>query len=123
MKMVKYLLGPELFWMILYVLSVGLARSNKKFNYTFDGIIENSWFFVPLLSVLIFGLFWMPSVDKNWLLLRIWISGFIMGHFVLEKLMSAYSQQGPGIGMGYLAGILLLFIILVLGSIIVKIIF
>lgn len=123
MKLIKYLLGPELFWMILYVLSVGLSRSNKKFNYTFDGIIENSWFFVPLLSVLIFGLFWIPFVEKNWLLVRIWITGIIMGHFVLETLLSSYSQQGPGIGMGYLAGIILLFILLVVGSIIVKLVF
>lgn len=54
--------------------------------------------------------------------LRIWIAGIIMGHFVLETLMSSYSQQGPGIGMGYLAGMLLLFIILVAGSIVVKLV-
>jgi hypothetical protein len=43
------------------------------------------------------------------------------GHFVLEKALSAYSTQGPGIGMGYLAGLMLLFFILVLGTVVVKI--
>jgi len=45
-----------------------------------------------------------------------------MGHMVLETVLKAYSTQGPGIGMGYLAGILLVFIVLVIGSVIVKIV-
>jgi hypothetical protein len=60
-------------------------------------------------------------VEKNWLLLRVWIVGLVGGHFVLEKALSAYSTQGPGIGMGYLAGLMLLFFILVLGTVVVKI--
>jgi hypothetical protein len=122
MKILKIIIGPELCWMILYMFSVTLSWTNKKSNYAYDGIIENVWFYVPLLSILIFALFWIPFVEKNWLLARIWISGIIMGHVVLETTMKAYSNQGPGIGMGYLAGMLFLFIILVIGSIVVKLV-
>ncbi|MBK9256684.1 MAG: hypothetical protein IPM42_14445 [Saprospiraceae bacterium] len=122
MKIFKILLGPELCWLILYALSYLLALANKKYNFVYDGIIENAWFYVPLISTLIFGLYWIPIVEKNWLLLRIWVVGIIMGHVVLETILKAYSNQGPGIGMGYLAGILLLFMTLVVGSIVVKLI-
>lgn len=123
MKILKILLGPELWWLFLYALSYQLACANKKYNFVYDGIIENVWFYVPLLSALVFGLYWIPFVEKNWLLLRIWMSGIIMGHVVLENTMKAYSNQGPEIGMGYLAGMLFLFFVLVVGSIVVKLVF
>jgi len=122
MKILKILLGPELCWIILYALSCALARLNKKSNFSYDGIIENVWFYAPLISVMIFGLYWIPFVEKNWLLLRIWIVGIVMGHIVLETVLKAYSTQGPGIGMGYLTGMLFLFILLVVGSIVVKLV-
>jgi hypothetical protein len=122
MKIVKVILGPELCWIILFVFSNVLVLANKKSNFAYDGVIEKAWLFVPLLAALIFGLYWIPFVEKNWLLLRIWIVGIIMGHVVLETILTAYSTQGPGIGMGYLAGILLLFFVLVIGSVIVKIV-
>ncbi len=123
MKILKIVLGPELCWIFLYGIALAIARANKKNGFMYDAIIENAWFYIPLLSGLIFGLYWIPFVAKNWLLVRIWITGIIMGHFVLETLLSSYSQQGPGIGMGYLAGMLLLFVLLVIGSIIVKLVF
>ena len=122
MKSVKILLGPEVYWIILYIFSILLSIANKKPAYTYNAIVENAWFYVPLLSIIVFGLFWVPFVEKNWLLARIWVTGIIMGHFVLEKMLSAYSSQGPGIGMGYLAGMLLLFILLVVGSVFVKLV-
>ena len=122
MKSFKILLGPEIYWIILYILSIALALANKKPAYTYNAIVENAWFYVPLLSIIVFGLFWIPFVEKNWLLARIWVSGIIMGHLVIEKLLSSYSSQGPGIGMGYLAGMLLLFILLVVGSVFVKLV-
>ncbi|HLO55978.1 MAG TPA: hypothetical protein VK169_16920 [Saprospiraceae bacterium] len=122
MKILKIIIGPELCWIVLYIFSFILAWANKRSNFAYDTIVENAWLYVPLLSALIFGLYWIPYAEKNWLLLRIWIVSIIMGHVVLETILKAYSTQGPGIGMGYLAGILLLFIILVVGSILVKLI-
>ncbi|MBK6889200.1 MAG: hypothetical protein IPH02_04570 [Sphingobacteriales bacterium] len=58
---------------------------------------------------------------KNWLLLRIWIVGLVMGHFVLETLMKAFSKQGLGLAWVILPGIIFIGIVLIAGSIIVKI--
>ena len=58
---------------------------------------------------------------KNWLLLRVWVAGVFGAHYALEKGMSAYSDQGPGIGAAYIAGISLAMFALVAGSIFVKI--
>lgn len=121
--MTRYILGPELFWLLLYVSAGIIAKANIPPSKAMDDFIENLWFWIPAVSLLVFGLWWIPSVEKNWLLLRVWIVGLIGGHFVLEKALSAYSNQGPGIGMGYLAGLIFLFVLLVVGSIIIKIIF
>ena len=120
-KMTRFLFGPELFWMILYTAAVFIEMANTPPSKAIDNAIEYLWFWIPVASLLVFGLWWIPSVEKNWLLLRVWIFGLIGGHFVLEKTLGASSNQGPGTGMGYLAGLLLIFAFLVVGSIFVKI--
>ena len=113
--------GPELFWLLLYAIAKLLSKINTAPKYPLDDFIDVLWFWIPAVSLLVFGLWWIPSVEKNWLLLRVWIVGIIGGHFVIEKAISAYSQQGPGSGMGYLAGMILLFVFLVVGSVFIKI--
>ncbi len=121
--MMRYILGPELFWLLLYIAASFLSKANTPPSKAVDDFIEYLWFWIPALSLIVFSLWWIPSVEKNWLLLRVWICGLIGGHFVLEKALSAYSNQGPGIGMGYLAGLMLLLVLLTVGSIVIKIIF
>ena len=106
----KYLLGPELFWFILYVVAVLFGRAIQSMDNSLNDFIESIWF-------------WIPVIEKNWLLTRVWISGIVGGHLVIEKALTAYSEQGPGMGMGYLAGMMLLFLVLVIGSILVKFFF
>ena len=118
----KYLIGPEICWLILYAFAVYISKSNISPDFSWDSFIDKCWFYIPALTVLFFALYWIPGVHKNWLLIRIWVACFIGGHFTLEKLMSAASQQGPGAGMGYLAGLLFMFFILVVGSIVVKVV-
>lgn len=119
--MTRYLIGPELFWLLIYGVAVYVAKANTPPVKSVDNFIDQCWFWIPAVSMLVFGLWWLPSVEKNWLLLRVWLFGLIGGHFVLEKVISAYSTQGPGTGMGYLAGMIFLFVGLVVGSIIVLI--
>ncbi|MBC7569934.1 MAG: hypothetical protein H7319_09405 [Spirosoma sp.] len=119
--MTRFLPGPELFWLLLYAAASFLEKANTPPSNAVDDFIESLWFWIPVASLLIFGLWWIPSVEKNWLLLRVWIFGLLGGHLVLEKALSAYSTQGPGIGMGYLAGLILLLVFLVVGSIFIKI--
>ncbi len=119
--MIRYLIGPELFWMLLYLAAKQLASANNPPVKSIDNLIDQLWFWIPALSLLVFGLWWIPSVEKNWLLLRVWVFGLIGGHLVLEKALSAYSSQGPGVGMGYLAGFLFVFVGLVAGTVFIKI--
>lgn len=119
--MTRYLLGPELFWLLLYVAANLLAKANNPPVKSIDHLIEYLWFWIPAVSILVFGLWWIPSVEKNWLLLRVWIFGLLGGHLVLEKSLSAYGTQGPGVGMGYLAGLIFVFVGLVAGTIFIKI--
>ncbi len=119
--MTRYLLGPELFWLLMYAAAIFLGKANTAPKFPLNDFIDAMWLSIPAVSLLVFGLWWIPSVDKNWLLLRVWIVGIVGGHFVIEKAFNAYSQPGPGSGMGYLAGMMFLFISLVAGSIFVKI--
>lgn len=115
------LLGPELFWLLLYGGAVLLAKANVPPTKAIDNFIDKLWFLIPLLALLTFALWWVPQVEKNWLLLRVWIACVLGGHFTLEKALAAYSTQGPGIGMGYLAGMISLLIILVAGTVVVMV--
>ena len=119
--MKRYLLGPEFFWLLMYLAATLVAKANNPPTKAMDHFIESLWFWIPVVSVLVFGLWWIPFLEKNGLLLRVWIFGLLGGHLVLEKALSAYSTQGPGIGMGYLTGLILVFLGLVAGSIGVKI--
>lgn len=113
----RYLLSPEFFWLCLYGAAVLLARLNNPPGKAMDDLIERCWFWIPAFSLLVFALWYLPVAEKRYLLLRVWIFGLLGGHFVLERALNAYSQQGPGIGMGYLAGLMLEVLVLLLGTI------
>jgi hypothetical protein len=120
-RILQLFIGPEFLWLLIYAGAALLAKLNDPPSKAIDKLIENSWFYIPVLALLSFGLWYAPGVEKNWLLLRVWIASVVVGHYAMEKAMGAYSVQGPGIGMGYLAGMMLLFVILIAGSVFVKI--
>jgi hypothetical protein len=119
--MARWLIGPELIWLAIYCGAVLVAKANSAPTNNLDHFIENCWLWIPLLALLCFALWWMPIVEKNWLLTRVWIVSLVAGHFALEKVMSSYSNQGPGIGTAYMLGMGLLFLILLVGTVIIKI--
>jgi hypothetical protein len=63
----KYLAGPELFWLILYAAAALLGRVNSPPSRAIDDFIDKLWILIPLASLLVFGLWWIPGVEKNWL--------------------------------------------------------
>lgn len=119
--MLKYLIGPETLWLLIWALAGFLAQVNKSPSHPLDDFIENVWFYVPLLAILSFSFYWMPFSGKNYLLLRIWFVSIVMGHLVLETILNAHGKQSPGLGMAYLAGILFVPIVLTFCTLIVKI--
>lgn len=121
--MIHFLPGPELFWLLIYIAAIFIARANVPPQKALEQFLDTCWFWVPFMALLSFSIWWCPLVEKDWLMLRIWLSGLLGGHFTLEKLIKALSTQGPGTGMGYLAGMIFNFLILMAGSIAVFILF
>lgn len=116
----RYLPGPELLWLILYGIATLVAKANVPPSKQLDKFIENCWFWVPLLTLLMFALWWIPPVEKRWLLLRMWIACLVGGHYVLDRVMRAYSEQGPGIGTAYIMGMIFIFVALIAGSVMIR---
>jgi len=118
-RFLQLLIGPELLWAFYYLLVVLTIKVSGSPLKTMDNFWERLAFFVPLVAApLVFGLYWVPGVERNWLLLRIWIAGLIGAHYVLEKGLGAYTEQGPGIGTAYIMGIIFVFVVLVAGSVV-----
>lgn len=113
----KVLLGPELFWLLLYGGALVIARLNTPPVKHIEDLIQTLWFWIPAVSLLVFGLWWIPATVRSWLLLRVWAAGIIGGHFVIERALRASGTQNPGTGMGYLVGMLLELFVLVAGSV------
>jgi hypothetical protein len=116
----RYFIGPELIMLLIYGGAALLAKANIPPARSLDKFIENCWLYIPLLAGLSFALWWIPGVVKDWLLLRVWLVSLVVGHFALEKVMGAYSNQGPGIGMAYIMGMMFLGFVLVVGTVVVK---
>lgn len=117
----RYLIGPELLWLLIYGGANLVAKANTPHSKAINDFIQTCWFWIPVLSLLTFALWWAPVVEKRWLLLRVWAACVVGCHYSLEKVIGASSTQGPGAGMAWLVGMMLLFVILVVGSIVVKI--
>lgn len=117
----RYLIGPELFWLLVYGAANLVAKANVPPSYPMDNFIETCWFWIPALSLLTFALWWAPGIGKDWLLLRVWIACIVGGHFALEKAISANSTQGPGAGTGYLAGMIFVVVFLIAGTVVVTV--
>ena len=115
----RYILGPELFWLLLYGVTRLLVHVNIPPSESMDNFIRSCWFYVPMLALLSFGFYWLP-VEKSWLILRIWMAGLVGGLLVMGKVMSAYRKQGPGIGTAYIIGVLFLFVVLIIGTVIIN---
>ncbi|MEZ4955952.1 MAG: hypothetical protein R2825_20510 [Saprospiraceae bacterium] len=117
----RFLLGPELLWLLFYGAANLVAKVNVPPSKAVEDFIDKSWFYVPMLVLLCFALWWVPMVEKNWLLLRVWVFSIIGGHYVLEKILSAHSTQGPGTGTAWIVGMMFLLVVLFFGSIFIKI--
>jgi hypothetical protein len=118
-KIMNYLPGPELLWFIFYLGLIIIITVTKSPIKAMDNFYESMYYRVPLLLVpLTFGLFYIPFIGKDFLLLRIWISCIVGGHYVVGKGMSTYTEQGPGIGTAYIMGMMFIFVMLVVLSIV-----
>jgi len=117
-KVLHFLIGPELLWIFFYLLVGAIIKSTHSPVKSMDSFWVNTAYIIPLILIpLTFMLYFIPGVIRPWLILRIWIVGIVGGHYVLNRSLSAHSEQGPGVGTAYIMGMGLIFLMLVLGSI------
>ena len=117
-KLLNFLLGPELLWIIFYLLVTIIIKATHSPIKSMDSFWVNMAFIVPLVLIpLTFGLYFIPGVIHKWLLLRIWVVGIIGGHYVLNRSLEVHSEGGPGVGTAYIMGMGMVFFALIAGSI------
>lgn len=116
------LVGPELLWCFFYVVVLIIIKMTSSPIKSMDNFwVSTSWLIPLILIPLTFLLYYVPGAIRDWMLLRIWIVGILGGHFLLNRSLNAHSEGGPGVGTAYMMGIILVFIMLVIGSIWAKI--
>lgn len=121
-RVLQFLIGPELLWLCFYLVVLIIIKASGSPVKSMDGFWESTAWIVPLVLIpATFMLYYAPGVVRDWMLLRIWIVGLIGGHYVLGKSLSAYTDQGPGIGTAYIMGMGLLIFVLIAGSIWAKV--
>ena len=117
-RFLHFLTGPELLWVLYYVIIVIITRLTHSPVKGMDSFWISMAYIVPLILLpLSFLLYYFPGVIRPWLLIRLWIAGLVGGHFVLSKALLAHSEQGPGVGTAYMLGMGLLFFVLIGGTI------
>ena len=121
-KLPQLLIGPELLWILFYFLVLLITKMTSSPIKSMDAFWVSTAYIIPLVLIpLTFGLYYVPGVVRDYLLIRIWIVGIIGGHHVLSKSLLAHSEQGPGVGTAYIMGIGLLIFALIGCSIWAKI--
>ena|SRR5687767_14837746 len=117
-KMLSYLIGPELLWVVYYIIVLIIIKATNSPVKSMDSFWVNMGFIIPLILIpLTFGLYFIPGVTHKWLLLRIWIVGLVGSHYVMSKSLSAHSEGGPGVGTVYMMGMGLVIIMLIAGTV------
>jgi hypothetical protein len=115
----SYLIGPELIWLIAWLVVYQLGKANAEPPHGFNRWLENlPWVMAPIL-MLTFFLLRLHFVAQNGLIVRIWIAGLIGAHLVLKTGLSAHSEQSSGVRAAYLSGTTKAVMFLILFTIIV----
>jgi len=118
-RILQLIAGPELVWALCYLLVLLIIRMTGSPVKSMDSFWENTIYIVPLVVVpLTFFTYGFAHPAKGWFILRLWIAGLVGGHLVLNKCLTTYTEQGPGIGMGYLVGMILLCVVLLIGMVV-----
>ncbi|MDQ3017811.1 MAG: hypothetical protein M3R25_13955 [Bacteroidota bacterium] len=110
-------IGPELLWVIFYVLVIVIIKATHSPVKSMDNFWDNTAFIIPLVLVpLTFMIYFIPGSIHKWMLLRMWVAGIIGAHLVLSKSLAAHSEGGPGVGT-YIMGMGFALFMLIAGTV------
>jgi hypothetical protein len=106
MKALKYLIGPELIWLLAFIGIKYFGKYNISTHGKYNDLIENMAYLLPLVVVIAcMGTYGLSVVPKGYLLIRIIVASIIGSHFVFSHCADSHTAGGPGAGMIYIVGI------------------
>lgn len=119
MKLLKYLAGPELIWILVCIPASMLQKINARRDGQLNQVIENWATWLPVLVlILCMTLYLHPVIPRQYLMLRIVLATLIGSHFFLEYVLNAHTGGGPGVGTIYIVAYILIIIALPVAAII-----
>jgi hypothetical protein len=121
-RVLPYLLGPEMYWAVTYVLVRMATRRTLAPDPTITDSLDRYWAVLPLVVVpLTFAFFFLPG-GRWWLLLRIDLAIAIglplaTTHYC-ESMTYHQPSAGPGAGTAWMVMLSLGYMLMALGTVI-----
>ena len=88
MKLVRHLVGPELYWILVYALTAWFTRQNVPPTEAGSRFLEKLGWLIPLIAVPASFLFYALPAPPKWLALRLFLTALIAVNVVSFKLIS-----------------------------------
>jgi hypothetical protein len=126
-RVLPFLLGPELYWAAICVLTRMATRRNQAPDTAITDWLDGYWAVLPLLVVpLTFAFFFLPGGSRWWLLLRIDVA-IAIGLAIAttqycEGLTYHQPSSGPGAGTAWMLMLSLGYMFTALGTVIAAVV-
>lgn len=122
-RVLSYLFGPELYWVITCVLTQMATRRNLAPDPAVTGWLDRYWAVLPLVFVpLTFAFFFVPGGGRWWLLLRIDLAIAIGLAIATTQYCGGMTHHqpssGPGAGTAWMVMMGLGYMLMALGTVI-----
>lgn len=106
MKMLRYLIGPELIWLLAIVSMKYFGQYNIRTQGQYNNGLEKMAYILPILLIIAcMTIYKINIVPKQLLLLRLIIASIVGSHFIFSYCAAAHTVGGPGAGMIYILGL------------------
>ncbi|MBK6903341.1 MAG: hypothetical protein IPH04_11165 [Saprospirales bacterium] len=120
-RLLSYLPGPELYWLLVYGVILYLAVHNVPPTAKMDKLLLSLYWVLPLIVIpLAFSFFFISGIPREWLFLRTNIACLIGLFAAMSKGLDAHGEGGPGVGTAWMVGIGLGFVSLFVVNLVVK---
>ena len=104
MSILKLILGPELYWGLVYAVVSAIAARNVPPTEAFSASLENLWYAIPTIAIpLSFAVFAVRGPGRWWLLARTNLACLVGLFFAAARVSSAIDYQDSR-NSGVLAG-------------------
>lgn len=126
-RVLPFLIGPELYWLITCVIVRMATRRNLAPDPAITGWLDQYWAVLPLIFVpLTFGFFLVPGSGRWWLLARIDLA-IAIGLYIAttqycEGMTYHKPSSGPGAGTAFMVMLGFGYALMALGTVIAAVV-